>query len=74
MVSNAVFHQRRPGLLGEMAEFRGGAGKEHDELEIPPTRKYGGDQKMTWMCQKNMEVNLKGLPLVQYGTFEHHII
>ena len=57
-----------------MAEFRGGAGKEHGELEIPPTRKYGGDQKMTWMCQKNMEVNLKGLPLVQYGTFEHHII
>lgn len=36
-----------------MADSRGGAGKEHDELEIPPTRKYGGDQRMMRTCQKN---------------------
>ena len=29
---------------------------------------------MMWICQKNMEVKLKGLPLVQSGTFEHQII
>lgn len=57
-----------------MADSRGGAGKEHDELEIPPTRKYGGDQRKMRTCQKNMEVTLKALPLVQAGTFEHHII
>lgn len=53
----------KSGPLGEMIDFRPGAGKEQDEsgTSFPSRKRRSAQKKMMWRDQKNTEAMVKGL-------------
>ena len=50
-----------------MADFRAVVGKNKDEPGTSCYVKYGSAQENSGLCQKNLRVSLKGVPLYSLG-------